>query len=165
MLQQLLLPFSSRDMNTHSIWSFVSLTGDTVTRHANINLTCERDYICARAQLHRKKKNWIFVTSLWVHEIILNFVLIKHFSHDEILRVAQGLQVCAKSLKVPILSWYSHSLWKVMPLIQFIAQLDDSKRWPKDLFFLRFWKKKFATKIYSTKNHIYNKQENDWKCF
>ena len=72
---------------------------------------------------------------------------------------------CAKSLKVPILSWYSHSLCKVMQLIQFLAQLDVSLRWPKDLFFLRFWKKNLATKIYSTKICIYNQQEIDWKCF
>ena len=109
MLQQLLLPFSSRDMNTHSIWSFVSLTGDTVTGHANINLTRERDYICARAQLHRKKKNWIFVTSLWVHEIILNFVLIKHFSHDEILHTKNKRNLFFLS---PSPLFYSHScMW------------------------------------------------------
>ena len=88
-------------------------------------------------------KTYIFATFMrkcqvwWVKEWL--FVL---YQRNIYFRVAQ----CAKSLKVPILSWYSHSLCKVMQLIQFLAQLDVSLRWPKDLFFLRFWKKKFSYK-------------------
>ena len=37
------------------------------------------------------------------------------------LRVAQ----CAKSVKVPTLSWFSHSPWKVVQLIQILSKSDD----------------------------------------